>query len=1107
MAEVVRDRESSTELAAECEKRYDWLGAIDYYEKALELIQNKGQGDTADVLERQAYAFYRAALQAEHGGQFRDRAASAIDLYTQAKSAYDTSDSLPLRCFAGRCGAMISFMHYWLADDVQQKRGHAREAWDLTKDALDDIERTNAPLECVLTFNRLALTAAITYNYDPDPADREMRLKEALDYAEKALRVGLASGDRSELAKANVIAAAFTVGIEKDFTDSSEKDSVDLIAWRYWLKAMELCRDAALAEVPFMVLTQSWPSACSTDERLRILEDALELARKTGDDFLTGCVLDGLAQRNLSMVNSIDDEVERATVSEKGLSHAREARNSLERIRFTSPNFNQVWVMVPEAGYHDVLLYKETDLKKKRELAERAYEPCMRQVKLSKESGYPDVEAAANFMLGVVLKDLGRSEANLEKKKSFLSRSREHLEFALSADTGLHPRDSHLHGNDLGMLAEVEFEQANMATNTETKKWLLRSAIQNKKESMTLCEKDLLSTQDSNPNICGDVATGHYTSGRWATRLHSISQDREDLKLAIEAFERAGTHFARAGLRSQSAESSWECARIYDDMGEFQRASERFVSASKDYAIAAEQVPRLREFFEDHAKYMEAWSEIDRAKYHHLKQEPELAMRSYEKASAIHLESRRWNYLATNYQAWAHVESAENLSRRERFQESVAAFDEASGLFIDSKQRIRDQIPKIEDPTERQMARKLERLADTRSDYCKARIILEQARAQEKRGDLRAASVNYSSACDQFEGILKQVESEHDRNECKQIILLTKAWKTMASAEAEASPELYAEASRLFEEAKDVSRGEVGKLFALGNSRFCRALEIGTRFSDTGDISLHVLVNEHLDSAASYYTKAGLAAASEYAMASKLLFEGYVHLKKANMEEDLTKKAKLLTMAEKLLQASVSSLEKADQPGKIDQVKSLLDKVGQQKQIAVSLTEVLQAPDILSSTIALSTPTPTYERAIGVERLESANIQATCIVSKNELRVGEELDLDIDFVNVGRSSARLTKVDGIIPEGFELARKPEKCRLDGSSLIIKGGRIAPTCTESLSLVVKATEKGSFKFKPEITYTDESGDSKKTEAEKVAVTVRELGISGWLKGPQKTKPGR
>ena len=1107
MAEVVRNRESSMELAAECENRCDWLGAIASYEKALESIRGEGQKDTGDLLERQAFASYKAALQADNGDQFRERIASAIDFYRRAKNAYESSDSPHLGCFTRRCDAMTSFMHYWLAGDVQQKRERVREAWDLTKDALDGIERTDSPLEFLQTFNRLALAAAIAYNYDSEPAAREMRLREALDYVEKANRIGEASGDKLELAKTNVIATAFTVGIEKDFTDPSEKDGVDLSAWRHWLKAVELSKDAALTEVLFMVLTQGWPSACSTDERLGHFKEALVLARKTRDNLSIGCILDGLAQRKLSMVNSIDDELEREAVSQKGLSRAREAKTCLDMIGFTSPNFNQVWVRVPEAGNISALLFKEIDAKKKRELAERAYEPCMLQVKLAKESGYPDIEAAANFMLGIVLKDLGMSEANLEKKGSFLSRSREHLELALRADTRLHPRDNHLHGNDLGTLAEVEFEQANMATDGEVKGRLLRNAIQSMNESLTLCEKDLLSTQDSNPNICGDVATGHYKSGRWATRLHSISQDRADLKIAIEAFERAGTLFAQAGLRSQSAESSWECARIYDDMGEFQRASERFISASKDYASAAEQVPRMREFYEDHAKYMDAWSEIERAKYHHMKQEPELAMWSYEKASAIHLESRRWNYLATNYQAWAQVENAENLSRNERFQESVVAFEEASRLFIGSKQRIHNQIPKIEDPAERQMARKLERWADTRSGYCKARIILEQARNLEKRGDLRAASENYSSACDQFEGIMKQVETEHDRSECRQIILLTKAWKAMASAEAEASPELYAEASRLFEEAKEVSRGEIGKLFALGNSRFCKALEIGTRVSDTGDISLHALVNEHLDSAASYYTKAGLASASEYAMASKLLFEGYVHLKKANMEEDLTKKAKLLMMAEKLLQASISSLEKADQPGKIDQVKSLLNKVSEQKQIAVSLTEVLQAPDILSSTIALSTPTPTYERAIGVERLESANIQATCIVSKNELRVGEELDMDIDFVNMGRSSARLTKVDGIIPEGFELARKPEKCRLDGSSLIIKGGRIAPTSTESLSLVVKAIEKGSFKFKPEITYTDESGDSKTTVAEKVTVTVRELGISGWLKGPQKTKPGR
>jgi hypothetical protein len=353
-----------------------------------------------------------------------------------------------------------------------------------------------------------------------------------------------------------------------------------------------------------------------------------------------------------------------------------------------------------------------------------------------------------------------------------------------------------------------------------------------------------------------------------------------------------------------------------------------------------------------------------------------------------------------------------------------------------------------------------------------------------------------------FKKILEQVESEQDKKECRLILTLVNAWKAMAHAEAESSPERYAEAAALFEEAKDISLGERGKLLALGHSRFCKALEVGVRFSDTGDLALHTLVNQNLESAANYYTKAGLTSASEYAKASKLMFEGYVHLTKANMETDHTRKTKLYAMAEKLLEASADSLEKAGQPGKIDQVRNLLRRTREEKELAVSLTELLQAPDVLSSTIAFSTPTPTFEKAVGVERFEGANLQASCTPSKWDLRVGEELELEFEITNAGRATAELTKLDGVVPEGFEVLKKPERCRLEDSSLIVKGRKVPPVDTANLTVIIKATEKGSFRLKPVVIYTDETGTSRSSATEELPLTVRELGISGWLKGPER-----
>jgi hypothetical protein len=42
-------------------------------------------------------------------------------------------------------------------------------------------------------------------------------------------------------------------------------------------------------------------------------------------------------------------------------------------------------------------------------------------------------------------------------------------------------------------------------------------------------------------------------------------------------------------------------------------------------------------------------------------------------------------------------------------------------------------------------------------------------------------------------------------------------------------------------------------------------------------------------------------------------------------------------------------------------------------------------------------------------------------------------------------------------------------------------------------------KGMFVMKPRILYLDETGKYRSHEPEPITITVKELGISGWLKG--------
>jgi hypothetical protein len=321
----------------------------------------------------------------------------------------------------------------------------------------------------------------------------------------------------------------------------------------------------------------------------------------------------------------------------------------------------------------------------------------------------------------------------------------------------------------------------------------------------------------------------------------------------------------------------------------------------------------------------------------------------------------------------------------------------------------------------------------------------------------------------------------------------------MTLAEAEASPTLYAEASEVFEQARDCVPNEKTKMLVLGHSRFCRALEAGTRFADTRDQALHDAAVQHLASASNYYIKADLQTASEYAKATKLLFDAYAYMDNAEKEKDPDKKAKLYVMIERVLQTAAGSYTKAEHPEKREQMLKLLEKAKEEQELAASMTEALHAPSIVSATTAFASPTPTQEQAVGSERFEHADIQANLIIRKKELTIGESLSLEIELVNAGKGPALLIKVNEVIPEGFELIEKPETLRVEDSYINMKGKRLDPLKAEELRLVLKPKVQGTFYFKPTILYLDENGRYKSHEPEPVAITVKELGVKGWLKG--------
>ena len=64
---------------------------------------------------------------------------------------------------------------------------------------------------------------------------------------------------------------------------------------------------------------------------------------------------------------------------------------------------------------------------------------------------------------------------------------------------------------------------------------------------------------------------------------------------------------------------------------------------------------------------------------------------------------------------------------------------------------------------------------------------------------------------------------------------------------------------------------------------------------------------------------------------------------------------------------------------------------------------------------------------------------------------------------------------------------------------MRGKRLDALATEVVKVVLKPAAEGRYKLEPRIQYLDESGMLKDCSPEPIEIDVKELGISGWLKG--------
>ena len=1095
--------------AQEKENEYDWLEAAELYRKALGLMSEIAFSKMGEVQEKIGHCYYRSAFQAEAREDFRTRIESASGAYEKAAELFARAEGLWKLARTNHCMAMVGRLRSLVARDVSRKKELLDDCWKLEKKAVDAYEGARDFANLGGICNSLMACLIDRFEVESEASPRERILDEGLKYGEKAIEIFSRSGDKQQLAQGYAQTAYFY----KDaafFRGSGPERREECLrkALSYPQKAVEISEgtdDAYLIGLSHYRLADAHLDIMGSTglQERQHFEKTLQCGTLTKDNLLIAEAFSGLEFATGFSARAQEDP-----------DKAREEYEKLDKYREDAvAHFN---VIAHDAGSACAYCYGiiqieprsalETDPKSKRLLIEESVKLGYRGLDHARASGSMGVTFHMKQVLSMALVCLAKVETDTERKRSLLEESSKYTEESInilkeaSACAEMEPRESNL-ASCVWSLALNQVELASMEKTIQEKTRMLQNAIAGMRSAREYWLKWAKSPW-------AHVDRSHWFGlgrvmmivGKTLSELHALTDDANILGDVTKAFEESVELYGKADSPfSRLAEAYWELAKAYDKMGNFTESAKNFESASQNYVLAAEKIPQLKQFYQEHSSYMEAWNAIEKARQHHEEGQYGLAKEHYEKAANLHESTTRWNHLSLNYQAWARLEEGEDLSRREQTEEARDLFQQAAKLFAETEKSIHERLQNTESKEEKELLTNLAEASDIREEYCLGRIALEEARILDRQGDHAASSRRYGSAVEKFQKVTEALKDESDRRELKPIVCLCQAWQIMTRAEAEASSDLYKKASELFEEAKNYSFGEKAKMLALGHSCFCKALEAGTRFEAARDASLHTLATQHLEGAASYYLKAGFKNASEYAEATQKLLDAYLYMHNAKTETDPAKKAQLYMMAEKVLQASAGSYLKARHPEKQEQVSSLLEKVKNERELALSLTEVLHAPLVTSTTATFATPTPAEETPTGLELFEHADIQANIITRQRELKVGENFSVEVELVNAGKGPALLIKLAEVVPEGFEIAEKPEIYRVEDSYLNMKGKRLDPLKTEEVKLVLKPKVQGEFPLKPRILYLDENGKAKSYEPKPIIITVKELGIKGWLKG--------
>jgi len=1070
--------------AEEFERKYEWLQAAEVYGKAVNFCKDEQSIKATEFLEKMGFGFYKAAMQAPDNGEFIRRMKLAIQTYEKESRLLEKKGKKSSHILA-----LIAYTSSCLEKNPLKKKKLLAKWWNLEKQAKEEFENVSD----LHSMARICTNLIEYSSYDwiwGSSSFLETRniYKECLDFAERAIPILYDLEDEWELARAYCF-ASWHYGFSYWFWES-EKKSFSFLqkAEDYSKKALELAQKIGDA----WLISQSYISIWNVNQGISPTsaidpgKKILKYGEKTKDNW---CIGWGHVLTSFSILRhaeQLEDPEKQREGFEKAIEMTKNARKLFRRIH----GVHELHIC---SNAHNMVLTKlaeiETDQKRKITLLEMGNTLIQETEKSLKNREV--ITNHSSGLLGQNFLQLAKTETEIQKKRELLLRAKTCTEKQLNFSNEMQPFHYLARSINYFKLAMVLRELASIELNITKKIKLLKQATDSIRKSLEQTQKVKEYIQKSawaNGFYSGRY---YYNLGKLLQQIHFLTKERKIIDEAIAAYNKTVFHMKKAELPTHVAETYWHLAQLHDLSGRFHESSKNYELTSQTYELVSKKIPQLENFYSDYSVYMLAWSQIEQARYYHSIEAYEEARHNYEQAAKLHKSTSSWSYLAPNYFAWSFMEEAERLSRKENTQQAKQTFKKAFEYFCNAEEVFKRKLEEITSADEKEMTQRLFKASDLRRKYCQARMLMEDAKLLDREGKYLQSSKNYGKAAQNIFEIIDNVDVGAERKELKYIAILCRAWEKMAIAEETTSAKSYVEAAELFEQAKDYCFTRKASLWAIGNSSFCKGLAAGTRYQNSMDLKENALAKSHMKRAATSYQQAGFKNASEYAKATQRMFDAYAFINQGESEVNPENKAKQYQMAENLLQLAAGSFMKAKQPEKTAQVQEILTNVREEKTLAISLSQVMKAPAIVSTTQSFTAPTQTSEVSVGLENFDHANVQANLVTQVKEVKVGESFCLSVEFVNAGREAALLLRVENFISSDFVVVKKPEIYRIEDTCLNMKGKQLAPLRLVEVELTLQASKKGDYRLNPRVLYLDELGQKQSLQLKTLEIRVEEI----------------